>query len=833
MSSDIQNKQQQSLNSDSYIKKQNAKLIQVIQNFFTKSAQIILEARTLQESPNSTTSLFYQQTGSTSTNDNQKLNKWFNLNMYSPSDFMKDELKLWSPDLSNIPPMIIETYLDLRQLPNNQTVVLIDDNNNSWTVTKSGGKKHEVVLERWLIEFDQKSASSSIVDELPLIYKQAIILFRSIYGFTRLMPTFKLKKKLQSDGNNKLSLGNKILDGNQPISSKGRIGLSKSIIPQQALPTESHMTQKMFQPINTSLGTLKISIAYRTHYNFKIQANEEILSTHFISIDKEHHHQQQQQQKELEQDKDLLLKEEEREGDTEEDLTDKPVSQSLSPCTSELEIAKEASYPPKTSNKLIIQPFKVGAMSTSPPPSNIQSSSLERRISITSNRSGSSASLAAFLRNPRSSTPAVAAATASTTMTPTTSANIPITNANASQQQQQHNVYGGYNSSFPRSIGSSTGHEDSMVDSSNNTPRFSSSFGSRASRRFSNTSLGKQQTPDLGMGRSTSVDETLSGLYGDDDISEFVRMIDSKSDLKFSTSSFNINEQGTPSSSSTQQQTQQQHPHLISNDSLNKFQLLRSQHQQLSDNVSASVILHQRQQLPGSNTSTPSTPHGIMIGNAMAGSRPSSRKSSLNSPPASIGSYDQQQQHHNHQQQQVAISSIHSRMRRESSPRARRELDSNTDGSRHSFMKTSTPLPAPVASLARMPNSPVRLSVSPPAASKKKEPVAKATATTVISGLATTPSIYSNRRSITYEDVFDDEEDENDDHENDDCDDDNGNKKEKKKLLNPTITVTGGGAASVASAMGGKKSSISSSSNHQDDEDEDDLLFTMSDMNSK
>ena len=90
-----------------------------------------------------------------------------------------------------------------------------------------------------------------MVEELPLSYKQAIVLFRSIYGFTRLMPAFKVKKNLQ----NKLPLGNKILDGNQPISSKGRIGLSKPIINTRT--NESHMTQKYFQPVHTSLGTLK------------------------------------------------------------------------------------------------------------------------------------------------------------------------------------------------------------------------------------------------------------------------------------------------------------------------------------------------------------------------------------------------------------------------------------------------------------------------------------------------------------------------------------------------------------------------------------------------
>ncbi|RLV90937.1 Autophagy-related protein 13 [Spathaspora sp. JA1] len=697
-----------STHSDAHInKKQNAKLAQVVQNFFTKSAQIILQSRSYPE----TNSLYFPQED-TST---QKLNKWFNIYSYAAPDFLREELRLWTGDLSFqsvLPPMIIETYLDLRQLPSNQIVVVLDENNNPWTVGKSGGKKHEIVLERWLIEFDQKTNPGSIIDELPLIYKQAIILFRSIYGFARLMPGYKLKKKLQSSGS-KLVLGNRILDGNQPISSKGRIGLSKSIIPQQMLTTESHMTQKMFQPIHTSLGSLKISIAYRNHYEFCLHENEEVLSTHFISIDNErqqqeqhvvhahHHHVNQLQDTEEES----------------EDQQDKKISSSLSPCSSSV---RESSSPQRAPSKPIIQPFKVGSISNSPP-----TSSLERRVSITSNKSTSNASLAAFLRNPRSSTPATA--------------NIPIANSNSIGGG---GIYGVYNSSFPKSIGSSVGHEDSFVnpDSTNNTPRFSSSFGSRASRRFSNTSI-KQQTPDVG-----NVDANFDA---DDDISDFVRMIDSKSDLRFSTSSFAVNEIND-----------------ITSDSLNKFQMLKSQHQQLGDSVNASLILHH-----------PSPAHtGGVTYTIGGGSRHSSRKSSLNSPPASVNSYEQRMA----PPQYARI--------KETSPRIKGTLSDTSSN------KTPTPS---IGSDKNKHISNSATATATPAPTPTPRPTIKSPPTTVISGLATSPSIYYGRSSIRYEDVFDDEEE--------------------------------------VPAQQSQQQSVKpkESPNKKHEEDDDDLLFTMSDMNSK
>ncbi|EGW34381.1 uncharacterized protein SPAPADRAFT_49425 [Spathaspora passalidarum NRRL Y-27907] len=750
----------------SHTKKQNAKLAQVIQNFFTKSAQIILQARSYSEPSHPSTNLFYQNQQDDDTS-NQKLNKWFNILMYSAPDFLREELRLWTSDLSqsqslssspsSLPPMIIETFLDLRQLPSNQTVVILDENNNPWTVARSGGKKYEVVLERWLIEFDQKTNPGSIVDELPLIYKQAIILFRSIYGFSRLMPAYKLKKKLQSSGN-KLTLGNRILDGTQPISSKGRIGLSKSIIPQQMLTTESHMTQKMFQPINTSLGSLKISIAYRNHYEFCLHENEEMLSTHFISIDNQRQQRQEQQVSFHEEHYDiddhhnhhhvshLEGTEEEQEEDIEQEKP-KTNSTSLSPCSSSI---KESSSPQRVPTRPTIQPFRVGSISTSPPTTNAPSSSLERRISITSNKSTSNASLAAFLRNPRSST-----------STPAT-ANIPIVNPNNSSGG---NIYGIYNSSFPKSIGSSVGHEDSIFanpDSANNTPRFSSSFGSRASRRFSNTST-KQQTPDVS--NTSNLDPTFSGggIDGDDDISDFVRMIDSKSDLRFSTSSFTVNEIND----------------ITSNDSLNKFQLLKSHHQQLGDSVSASIILRHP------------SPHGQVGYTIGGGSRHSSRKSSLNSPPASISSYEQQQR----------LSSFHARIK-EASPKVRSESPNKT-----------TPTPS-VASDHKTKTTTVSPAVaSSPTLHGGARPTVKSPPTTVISGLATSPSIYYGRTSIRYEDVFDDEEDH-------DVSRHHHHPQQQQSSSSSSLTPQ-------------PKAKEVSQKKLTHDEDDDDLLFTMSDMNSK
>ena len=87
------------------------------------------------------------------------------------------------------------------------------------------------------------------------------------------------------------------------------------------------------------------------------------------------------------------------------------------------------------------------------------------------------------------------------------------------------------------------------------------------------------------MGQTNSVDAALSGIDADDDISDFVRMIDSKSDLRLGGGG------GGGNSSVHNMSINESSYH---GDALNKFQSLRSQYQQLSDSVSASLILQSR-----------------------------------------------------------------------------------------------------------------------------------------------------------------------------------------------------------------------------------------------
>lgn len=573
--------------------KQKLKTLQVVQNFFTKVLQVIVQSRSLAEpkTPHGDSA--------------SKINKWFNLYMASLDDEgVRHELRAWKAhlDLTLFPPMIIETCLDLSQLSAHEHVVLEDDSKSVWPVLE--GELREIVVERWLIKFDchsQPAAQNAAnTDELPLMYKQAIILLRTIYSLVRLLPSFKLRKLVCKPSSKNLALVNHFLDGSQPVTSKNRIGLSKSIIPQHLLG-ESHLTQRDFAPIVTSLGTLSVSVVYRNHYLFRAQDQEERLSSQFVTSDKEL---AENALHRLSLDETALAKTQSVSStlgsrvvipSAQRQDSKTPFRGSFEqfrerflvlPCTSD-HLERLQMSPPRPANipksvgqgKNSFQPFRVGSIgSSSPPhqgshspaPSNPHSSMVERRVSITSNRSGSNASLIALLRNPRGGTSSSAAAT----------------NMNVSGSQN-------HTASLARSIASSHGshlaHEEGPGEIVG-TPKFLSSFGSRQSRRFSSTSgklagAGHHNDSNTSyMGTSLDLGSSVapsSGIYIDDDISSFVRMIDGKSELRLSTSSNNSGSRSSPHSND-------QSSHA---DALNRFHMLKSQYQQLGDSVNASLVL--------------------------------------------------------------------------------------------------------------------------------------------------------------------------------------------------------------------------------------------------
>lgn len=262
------------------MKDKQVKLNQVIQNFYNKAAQVIVQGR-INISP------VYSR-------GQPKINKWFNLDL-EETDAFREELKQWRSidafDSQNaIPPLVVETYLDAKNLNSHQSLVLETSDGRSEPVFKDNSMT-EVVIERWIVEFVNGNDSNN-QDDLPVIYKKCIVLFRALYAHCRFLPAWTLKKKFRSKLNiSPINIGCRVLNGSYPISSKGRIGLTKPIVDCN----DGHLQTFTFGDVNTPIGSLKISVSYRVNNDFKVRDSESLFSQYLDDQQNQYNQQQQQQ----------------------------------------------------------------------------------------------------------------------------------------------------------------------------------------------------------------------------------------------------------------------------------------------------------------------------------------------------------------------------------------------------------------------------------------------------------------------------------------------------------------------------------------------------------
>ena len=192
--------------------------------------------------------------------------------------------------IKTLPPLVIDVFLDLRNLTKNHLVRLEDDDGNLWNVCK-GTKKTEVMLQRWLIELDNDSTAFKTYDTTKEsqtnLSDQITLLLRYLYTLVKLLPVYDLSKQYGKQEDNddptracssKLTpiIGARIVDGSKPILSKGRIGLSKPILGLYANVINDtnippHLEQKKITPVWTKFGLLRVSVSYRRDCKFVIE----------------------------------------------------------------------------------------------------------------------------------------------------------------------------------------------------------------------------------------------------------------------------------------------------------------------------------------------------------------------------------------------------------------------------------------------------------------------------------------------------------------------------------------------------------------------------------
>ncbi|KAJ2403842.1 autophagy protein 13, partial [Coemansia sp. RSA 2531] len=241
----------------------DARCEQIIQNFYSKVAQVVAHLRAY--SPAHTNSSYrYDSTYTDATNamlppsrlmaassggqsgspaavdassassslidvgaSGRRVNKWFNLDLEDIAE-VKEEAKLWRhaaigvhPSQAPPPPMIIEVCLDVSSLSLDDELQVADIYGRPWSVdlemdpsesapeypmprsSRVGRSKRQralaIVLESWRLDLAAGETLTPAPD-LPRVYKQAIVFFRGLYAFANLLPSVPLIRQLQDSG---------------------------------------------------------------------------------------------------------------------------------------------------------------------------------------------------------------------------------------------------------------------------------------------------------------------------------------------------------------------------------------------------------------------------------------------------------------------------------------------------------------------------------------------------------------------------------------------------------------------------------------------------------
>ncbi|KAI5852801.1 autophagy-related protein 13-domain-containing protein [Morchella snyderi] len=267
---------------------------QIVQAYFGKAAMVILHARVVLPPT------FSPKSGQ------KKVNRWFNIELDETDEF-REILELWRKGdcfEPRPPPMIIETYLDATDLTANQSLVILDGEGKRWNVNEAldtaavvagvnntesrkagrgGGSRHEVILERWTVDLSPPY-DIALAPELPVVYKKGIILFRALYAYAGLMPTWKFRRRLSKVKLNTstLKVNCRIING----SNYTRAPKEWDLLQVPLYEGDKEVTDTYsFPRVESPAGCFDISVEFRKNCEFRVDDSEALLSSHFINLD--------------------------------------------------------------------------------------------------------------------------------------------------------------------------------------------------------------------------------------------------------------------------------------------------------------------------------------------------------------------------------------------------------------------------------------------------------------------------------------------------------------------------------------------------------------------
>ncbi|EUC43248.1 hypothetical protein COCMIDRAFT_38782 [Bipolaris oryzae ATCC 44560] len=570
------------------------KVNQVIQNFFTKVALAVISSRVVLPPG-------YNKDG------NLKQNKWFNV-VLPDSDALQRQLTDWKvmdAMAGQHPSLCIDIYLDIQALGHTQSLAIQDDDGKKWDVATAlnsadaasayssrAAKPTQVVLERWRVHVGDKSSvqPSELNDPLPNVYKKAVVTFRSLFASLRFMPAFRYNKLLAKQPATTPSLKLNYRISNGDFRSPHVDTLRLPLYPNQN-PDEITEVQNI-EPTNSPVGPLCVTVEYRANCEFTVENSESLLSSQFMGLDDTYFEQKARQMP----------------GSLPVDKMNAQETPDVGQAYGSLSTFHQVGPPTGTSPISALRAVRdmPSSSPTESPPQKLPpnhriaqgSKSSLRSVDTPLHQRRTSVSFQPFKAGSLSSSPApgggIPGSPTSSLGRPGSSLGRNVTPSPLHQPRNRTSI-----NALPQAAlrAPSLPNEAAITSSASSSPkpapisRYSSSFGHRRSK-FSSGGGSKLEDDNLSSGKaspsssvqrgSDTLNEGAGGSSGevrtdDENISDFLKLLESKKDLKSFTRSDHAAKTATMHKTTAQ---------------LSKYQRMRESHTGLAESVSSSTMLH-------------------------------------------------------------------------------------------------------------------------------------------------------------------------------------------------------------------------------------------------
>ena len=159
-------------------------------------------------------------------------------------------------------------------------------NNSSGSSDGSSRKQNrEVILERWRIELKGQPGQQTydFGGTLPTVYKKCIVFFRSLYATAKFVPAWRFVKGLAKSGsaNNFLKVNCRIVAGD---TQRTRFDALAHPLYESGNPVT---TDYFLGTTDTPVGQFSAEVSYRNDCNFRVDDSEALLSSRFMGADEQ------------------------------------------------------------------------------------------------------------------------------------------------------------------------------------------------------------------------------------------------------------------------------------------------------------------------------------------------------------------------------------------------------------------------------------------------------------------------------------------------------------------------------------------------------------------